>query len=798
MNRRVLLSLSPACIVGVATLLGSQAAQGQSAIVDDASLGINGGDLIANAGVINIPDNLGQTVGNNLFHSFSKFDVPTSTTAAFQGPNTTQNVIARVTGTGASVIEGTIDTRTAMPSANFFFINPNGITFNAGSTINVGGAVAFSTADQLGFTDAKTFPAAIPVSEVLSSAPVSQFGFTSSQARNIRLTGGAQIGLCPWESGPEPTVVSLVAGNIKTDGGLLCPHDLNLVAAGAPATGATKNITFDPTNGDSLPRGEFTGTLEIVGGSYHDTSRALRYYAGPLTIGGGSLIFANGQDASGAGISIQSTALFNASDAIVSVTGAGNFLLDAESILMTYNDFPDPFGGPGQSPFVEMSTVSQSWLGTQNTRAGDMFISAAKNITIEGWSLYSAANSDNATGNISVNAGGTLRLSEATGAHARVGEITTIAKHGTTPVTGVDDKVGNVSIIARDIELIGAAEIGSASFVDVDEPFANNPNHSPSGDVNVTAHNSLLIDSARPANSQNSGVTGATPGIFSQFPGETKVSLTFNFFPVTTRASGDAGDVNVNVGGTGRLTLMNGGRISSSGSRLPEGTAPSDAGNLNVTANNITIEGQNSGIFAESFLANRGGGGAGGISVKGVQQMRIASEGEISSKSALQLSGNIALTDFAPQAEVRLEGGKLISRSGGDGAAGGNIIIDGPQSLILRDSLINSSATGSGGNGGNIFIRANVLLLQNSFLDASSATGIAGSVTGADIPVNLSDVVTPVQVVPVGDGLTLPEQSAVFQSRDISGHAVMGRGMQPRVPGRYQLEFREADGGDQQ
>ena len=130
-----------------------------------------------------------------------------------------------------------------------------------------------------------------------------------------------------------------------------------------------------------------------------------------------------------------------------------------------------------------------------------------------------AANSGNVIGN----AGGTLRLSEATGSHVRVGEITTIVKHGTTPVTGVDDKVGNVSITARDIELIGAAEIGSASFVDVDEPFAKNPDHSPSGDVNVTAQNSLLIDSARPANSQNSGVTGATPGIFSQFPGETKV-----------------------------------------------------------------------------------------------------------------------------------------------------------------------------------------------------------------------------------------------------------------------------------
>lgn len=51
---------------------------------------------------------LGQQMGNNLFHSFERFNLNTGEMATFSGPNSIQNIISRVTGGNRSEIDGTI------------------------------------------------------------------------------------------------------------------------------------------------------------------------------------------------------------------------------------------------------------------------------------------------------------------------------------------------------------------------------------------------------------------------------------------------------------------------------------------------------------------------------------------------------------------------------------------------------------------------------------------------------------------------------------------------------------------
>lgn len=48
--------------------------------------------------------NLGTTVGSNLFHSFEQFNISSGETATFSGAENIQNVISRVTGGNASTI----------------------------------------------------------------------------------------------------------------------------------------------------------------------------------------------------------------------------------------------------------------------------------------------------------------------------------------------------------------------------------------------------------------------------------------------------------------------------------------------------------------------------------------------------------------------------------------------------------------------------------------------------------------------------------------------------------------------
>ena len=45
-----------------------------------------------------IPDTLGKTVGGNLFHSFSDFNIQTGESATFTGPDSINNILGRVTG----------------------------------------------------------------------------------------------------------------------------------------------------------------------------------------------------------------------------------------------------------------------------------------------------------------------------------------------------------------------------------------------------------------------------------------------------------------------------------------------------------------------------------------------------------------------------------------------------------------------------------------------------------------------------------------------------------------------------
>ncbi len=60
----------------------------------------------------------GATRGNNLFHSFSKFNVDAGRGAYFSNPAGIENIISRVTGSNASNILGTLG---VLGNANLFF-----------------------------------------------------------------------------------------------------------------------------------------------------------------------------------------------------------------------------------------------------------------------------------------------------------------------------------------------------------------------------------------------------------------------------------------------------------------------------------------------------------------------------------------------------------------------------------------------------------------------------------------------------------------------------------------------------
>lgn len=124
-----------------------------------------------------ITDNLGKQIGDNLFHSFAKFNINTGEIASFSGPDTIQNVISRVTGGESSYIDG--DLHSSMPNADMYLLNPAGVMFGPNAWLDIQGSLHVSTADYLRLGTEGRFDATYPERSVLTVAPPSAFGFLS-------------------------------------------------------------------------------------------------------------------------------------------------------------------------------------------------------------------------------------------------------------------------------------------------------------------------------------------------------------------------------------------------------------------------------------------------------------------------------------------------------------------------------------------------------------------------------------------------------------------------------------------
>ncbi len=393
----------------------------------------------------NILETDGTLSGANLFHSFSEFNLLSSgDVAEFSGSSPgIANVLARVTGSDQSVINGTL--RCTIANANLFFINPNGVVFNQSAQVDVSGAFVVTTADVIKLADGGRFDVAHPANDLLTMDAPSAFGFSGPMPAVITVNA-ATLAV------PTGKVLSFIGGQLQAPQGQI--NGLSVASAGEVP------VTLDVSGVAQL------GDITISDGALLDVSAST-----------GGRVMLRGDD-----VVVDDSSIF------AHTLGAGlGGTVDIEATLLEV---------------VNGGVITSDKLSTGN---GGLVQIVAEEVIVDGFASGIGARSlpgsgggtggtlDITTGTLSLLRGG--QLSATTDSSANAGEITVTADdieiRGEGQVTGIladattiaSGNAGEVTVTAATLHLQNAGRITAAS--------GGTGN---GGQIQVTATESLTID----------------------------------------------------------------------------------------------------------------------------------------------------------------------------------------------------------------------------------------------------------------------------------------------------------------
>ena len=221
--RRIRLRLA---LLALASAVGVKPAQSQSIVPapdgtntvvtpDGKRIDINGGTLSGD--------------GGNLFHSFTRFGLDSNQIANFLSKPEIQNILGRVTGGDASLINGLIQVTGG--NSNLYLMNPAGIIFGPSASLNVPASFTATTATGIGFGSSPSKGGAGGVwfnaiadndYQNLSGTP-SQFAFDNSQPGSIINAGNLAVN--------EGKSLTLLGGSVINTGQLTAPSGTITIAA---------------------------------------------------------------------------------------------------------------------------------------------------------------------------------------------------------------------------------------------------------------------------------------------------------------------------------------------------------------------------------------------------------------------------------------------------------------------------------------------------------------------------------------------------------------------------------------
>ncbi|MEC4811985.1 MAG: S-layer family protein [Scytonema sp. PMC 1069.18] len=639
----------------------------------------------------------GHQVGNNLFHSFSQFSIPTNGSAFFNNTPDVQNIFSRVTGNNVSNIDGLIR---ANGSTNLFLLNPNGIIFGSNARLNIGGSFVVSTAESLLFDNGFAFSATSPQTPPLLTlnVPVGlQFGSNpgliavQGTGHNAQLSGTDRIselnvGSSGLQVQPGKTL-ALIGGHLNLDGGLL------FAPGGRIELGS---VTRESVALNSHPQG-FTLSYP------HNTT------FGNIQMSQLALASASGTSAGSIQIQGQQVDIRDGSMVLVQNQGdriAGDITINATESLHLVDKSPD---------FRSSSSLINET--TSSGAAGNIVITTPQLLLDKGAFILNRSFHEAPGGNIVVNADemqiGGFTLGDPN--PFRAVSLLLASAHAS-------GKGGNVSISTENLSILDGGNVGA-------RPYGQGNG----GDVTVKA-DTIQVTSL-----------GAPTGSY------------FSLLSTATFGSGNAGNLTID---TRTLSVQNGGRVSASSisrgssgnltvnaSKSIEVIGVKDAQNPTYIGAAVRVFGNqgssaNSGITtintpvlnvsdgATVFVLNQGNGNAGSLRIN-TDTLRLNNGGSISASTKAGEGGNIDLN--ISDITLMRHHSSISAEAGGTGN-GGNITLNSPIIMGLGNSdIIANAVQGYGGNiqiatGGIFGLRFRPQPTTENDITASSQFGVNGTV----------------------------------------------------------------------
>lgn len=593
-------------------------------ITPDSTLGVTEtSEVQTNVNIQGLPGSLingGAIRGNNLFHSFSEFNVNHNQRVYFNNPGNIENIISRVTGNKVSNILGTLGID---GNGSLFLINPNGILFGDNAQLHIEGSFLASTAKSLVFENGFEFSTDNPAQPPLLTInmPIGlQLGVNSGQ---IMLSN---------ESGASPQLnssqtIGLIANGIVSTGGEIQAGqiDIGSVIDGSEIGIIPESIGFK-INYDNVQ--EFANIL-INNESYFQVGD-LDGTFGNLTINGADITF------------FEKSNLILQSGNKVTVNGVNISFLDNSNIIVgfgdtlaingnyiTFNDGSDVLLFDSGEITINGKQVNVSNNSLIWSNGSESLTINASNLYINGGLIYKK----DGQGNLNIYADESVEIVSVSSALVDPVFASIIFANNSTEFQNLDN---NLIIETKDLMLRDGGKIIS---------LTDSQNRGSTISINATnsieVRGNIQLDEGNFVPSQILAASGSSNLVF------------YNPLLEDIKFQGPGGDLSIN---TGKLTVFDQGVVTVSSTTL------GDAGTLTITADSVFLDNEGK-ITATSDNAQ---GGNINLTVSDLLLMRRNSLISTESLGTESQDGNITI-DADLVVTLPMENSDIIARSTNQG-----------------------------------------------------------------------------------------------------------------------------------